>query len=85
LYQRESLLRAGFLAAGLRRRERRRFAVDVRDGCVFINRTRKHRYESYDFTNVSRGILELFVSTCALVGVDCRVYENTHGSVDGRA
>jgi hypothetical protein len=44
------------------------------DGCVFINRTGKYAYESYDFFNKSRDILELFVSTCALVGVDCRVY-----------
>jgi hypothetical protein len=45
------------------------------DGCVFINRTGRYEYESYDFSNVSRDILELFVATCALVGVDCRVYE----------
>ncbi len=44
------------------------------DGCVFINRTGKYEYESYDFCNLSRDILELFVATCASVGVDCRVY-----------
>ena len=44
------------------------------DGCVFVNRTGKYEYESFDFANVSRDILELFASTCALVGVDCRVY-----------
>jgi hypothetical protein len=44
------------------------------DGCVFINRTGKYAYESYDFANVSRDILELFAATCALVGVECRVY-----------
>jgi len=45
------------------------------DGCCFINRTGMYDYESYDFSNVSRGILELFVATCAHVGVGCRVYE----------
>ena len=44
------------------------------DGCVFINRTGKYAYESYDFTNLSRDILELFASTCSQVGVECRVY-----------
>src|SRR5215210_1200427 len=38
------------------------------DGCVFINRTGPYEYESYDFTNYSRDILELFVSVCAAVG-----------------
>ena len=45
------------------------------DGCCFINRTGKYEYESYDFANLSRDILELFVATCASVGVDCRVYD----------
>jgi hypothetical protein len=44
------------------------------DGCVFINRTGKYTYETYDFTNLSRDIRELFASTCAQVGVECRVY-----------
>jgi hypothetical protein len=44
------------------------------DGCFFVNRTGKYTYESYDFANVSRDILMLFASTCALVGVECRVY-----------
>ena len=44
------------------------------DGCIFLNRTGKYEYESYDFANVSAGILELFVSTCASVGVECCVY-----------
>jgi hypothetical protein len=47
------------------------------DGCVFINRTGKYSYESYDFANHSKDILALFVSTCALVGVECRVYERS--------
>jgi hypothetical protein len=44
------------------------------DGCLFINRTGKYEYESYDFANTSRDILELFASTCAVVGVECRLY-----------
>jgi hypothetical protein len=44
------------------------------DGCFFINRTGKYEYESYDFANLSREILDLFVATCAQVGVACRVY-----------
>jgi hypothetical protein len=44
------------------------------DGCVFINRTGKYTYESYDFANLSHGIRDLFVATCALVGVECRAY-----------
>lgn len=44
------------------------------DGCVFINRTGKYEYESYDFTNLCQGILGLFALTCAQVGVECRVY-----------
>jgi hypothetical protein len=45
------------------------------DGCVFVNRTGKYAYESYDFCNYSRDIRELFASVCAQVGVECRVYE----------
>ena len=45
------------------------------DGCVYINRTGRYEYESYDFANLSRGILELFAETCARVGVDCRAYK----------
>lgn len=44
------------------------------DGCFFINRTGKYAYESYDFSNVSRDILELFASTCDRVGVEYRRY-----------
>lgn len=45
------------------------------DGCVFVNRTGRYRYVSYDFSNRSRDILDLFESTCAAVGVDCRRYD----------
>ena len=44
------------------------------DGCFFVNRTGKYAYESYEFFNYSRDILDLFVATCAAVGVECRVY-----------
>jgi LAGLIDADG DNA endonuclease family protein len=54
------------------------------DGCVFINHTGKYAYESYDFANVSRGILDLFVSTCASVGVDSCLYQR-HVRINRRA
>jgi hypothetical protein len=44
------------------------------DGCVFINRTGKYAYESYDFANLSSDIRLLFAATCERVGVECRVY-----------
>jgi hypothetical protein len=47
------------------------------DGCVFVNRTGKYEYESYEFANLSRGILELFAETCAFVGLQCRVYKSS--------
>jgi hypothetical protein len=34
------------------------------DGCNFINRTGPYRYLSYDFTNMSRDIVALFVGAC---------------------
>jgi hypothetical protein len=45
------------------------------DGCAFINRTDVHRdqpyeYLSYDFSNKSADIIELFMSACELVGID---------------
>jgi hypothetical protein len=43
------------------------------DGCAFINRTGAYEYLSYDFTNMSRGIVDLFTSTCELVGVRYRL------------
>ena len=44
------------------------------DGCVFINRTGPYEYLSYDFTNLSRDLLELFASTAELVGLRPRRY-----------
>jgi Homeodomain-like domain len=54
------------------------------DGCVYINRTGKYEYESYEFANCSKGILELFVATCASVGVECRRYDR-HARIYRRA
>jgi hypothetical protein len=44
------------------------------DGCVFINRTGPYEYLSYDFTNLSSELLELFASTAELVGLHPRRY-----------
>ena len=45
------------------------------DGCAFINRTGRYAYLSYDFSNRSSDILDLFVGACDHVGVDCRRYD----------
>jgi len=44
------------------------------DGCVFINRTGRCEYLSYDFSNRSCDILDLFSRTCSFVGVEHRRY-----------
>jgi hypothetical protein len=44
------------------------------DGCVFVNRTGRHEYVSYDFTNHSGDILGLFTAACDRVGVEYRAY-----------
>jgi hypothetical protein len=44
------------------------------DGCVFINRTGRYEYLSYDFANVSQDILDLFVAVCSGVGLRPRRY-----------
>jgi hypothetical protein len=44
------------------------------DGCVFINRTGKYAYESYEFANLSQDLLDLFAATCDHVGVEYRRY-----------
>jgi hypothetical protein len=52
------------------------------DGCSFINRTNVHRpqpyeYLSYDFSNKSKDIVDLFLEACAIVGIrDCRATYN---------
>jgi hypothetical protein len=44
------------------------------DGCVFVNRTGRYEYLSYDFANHSADILDLFVATCTAVGLRPRRY-----------
>ena len=43
------------------------------DGCTFVNRTGSYEYLSYDFSNKSKDIIDLFTSACELVGVERRV------------
>ena len=54
------------------------------DGCSFINRTGRYEYLSYHFGNLSPDIRELFVATCARVGVQCRV-SGQHVRINRRA
>jgi hypothetical protein len=54
------------------------------DGCCFINRTDVHRpvpyeYRSYEFSNKSKDIVDLFVSACERVGVFTRVNVSARG------
>ena len=44
------------------------------DGCVFINRTGRYEYLSYDFKNLSTDILDLFVGVFQSVGLSPRRY-----------
>jgi hypothetical protein len=44
------------------------------DGCTFINRTGRYEYLSYDFSNRSSDILDLFCRACDEVGVEYRRY-----------
>jgi LAGLIDADG-like domain len=48
------------------------------DGCVFVNRTDIHRpqpyeYLSYEFATKSWDIVDIFLRTCELIGVEYRV------------
>jgi Homeodomain-like domain len=47
------------------------------DGCSFVNRTGPYEYLSYQFSNHSPDILDLFCQTCDLVGVEYRRYERS--------
>ena len=54
------------------------------DGYVFINRTDVHRpapykYLSYGFSNMSRDIIDLFLTTCHRVGVRTRCNRDSRG------
>jgi hypothetical protein len=44
------------------------------DGCAFVNRTGRYEYLSYEFSNLSAQIRELFMDACDLVGVEYRNY-----------
>jgi hypothetical protein len=44
------------------------------DGCVFVNRTGRYEYLSYEFSNLSRQIRELFMDACDRVDVEYRPY-----------
>jgi hypothetical protein len=44
------------------------------DGCVFINRTGRYEYLSYEFSNLSAQIRELFMDACDRVDVSYRPY-----------
>jgi hypothetical protein len=44
------------------------------DGCVFVNRTGRYAYVSYDFSNRSPQIRELFMDACDRVDVEYRAY-----------
>lgn len=44
------------------------------DGCVFVNRTGPYEYVSYEFSNLSSDIVDLFVGTCEGLGLRPRRY-----------
>jgi hypothetical protein len=44
------------------------------DGCSYINRTGPYEYLSYQFSNHSSDILDLFAWTCRAVGIEYRRY-----------
>ena len=44
------------------------------DGCVFVNRTGRYSYLSYEFSNLSRDIVDLFMATCKRLGLRPRRY-----------
>lgn len=59
------------------------------DGCAFINHTDIHRptpyeYLTYDFTNMSKDIVDLFVAACERVNVFTRVTRRSAGGWDAR-
>jgi hypothetical protein len=44
------------------------------DGCVFVNRTGRYEYVSYEFSNLSSDIVDLFIATCEGLGLRPRRY-----------
>jgi hypothetical protein len=49
------------------------------DGCVFINRTGRYRYESYHFSNRSKAIAGLFFETAKSLGMRPRLSSEARG------
>jgi hypothetical protein len=41
---------------------------------VFVNRTGRYEYLSYEFSNLSRDIVDLFMTTCESLGLRPRRY-----------
>ena len=54
------------------------------DGCVFVNRTGRYEYLSYEFSNLSRDIVDLFMDTCESLGLRPRRYRRYVRSTGGR-
>lgn len=44
------------------------------DGSTFVNRTGRYEYLSFEFSNLSEDLLELFADTCESVGISYRRY-----------
>jgi hypothetical protein len=44
------------------------------DGCVFVNRTGRYAYLSSQLDNYSPDVLDVFCTTCDMVGLDYRRY-----------
>jgi hypothetical protein len=54
------------------------------DGCRCINRVKGFEYPRYFFSNLSADIRQLFVDTCAMVGVESRLAGRRNVSVARR-
>ena len=55
------------------------------DGCRCINRVKGFEYPRYFFSNLSADIRELFIETCATVGVESRLAGPRNVSVARRS
>lgn len=44
------------------------------DGCHFVDRTGRYEYLSYEFSNLSAGVMDAFCWACELVGIAYRRY-----------
>ena len=54
------------------------------DGSFFINRTGPYSYPSYEFSNYSSHIADLFAETCDAVGIEYRRNRGRHASAKFR-